>query len=274
MQDKKYSNNRKHQVIEFDLSEFLVLKETTVSNEELMKLTDKVLSFFSNITNESVQVDILGQLSAMKTEQTNPSRVKWLDSKINIFLCRKCKRNPSCKNEYPHFLCRKCLDEVNESKRCYICQQNYSNDLKIGCKHLCIFCASVQLRKNNQQCPICKFDFKNLLLKEESCDFHKSGPKYFIKDLILQLKCKHKFCGKCLLECVKRKECILDSKPISERNIKYIIGFISDTCFKCKTRKYWNKLFDKSCCYLPICIKCQNDSSQCLVCNSSLSLNQ
>lgn len=274
MQEKKYLSYNKRPQFEFDLSEFLILEKTTVSNENLINLADKVLALITKNMDESKLSEISQQLTSIRNMQSmNSPYINWLNSKIASLMCKKCKKHPACKAQFPYFLCKRCLSEAEESVRCYLCQQNHPEDYKTVCKHLCIFCACMQLRKNKNECAVCNRDLKNLKFRQFDCDGCNGSAKNLIKDLILLLKCKHLHCGNCLAKCIKSKNCLIDNKPLSERNLKYIAGYLTDACYICKTRKPWNRFFSKSCCNYTICIKCQAESFECLGCNKEIANN-
>lgn len=266
MQERK-SLARMPEKFEYNLSDYLTYTPKYPDIKKLMELADIILTFACPAA-ENVENLIIRLNSIKNNPQFNQTYREWAESKIKLFLCKKCKSNPSKKLEFPYYLCQGCLEYAEKKSKCRMCQASLKHEqFSSACRHLCLFCACINLKNGKNGCPVCNFDFSNLKFKRTSCDnCVKNKNKTFFDDSVFFLRCGHSLCCDCLKICVKNKKCVIDGKAIPEKTKNYIINYISSVCYNCNQRKYWNRIVLKTCCPRIVCIKCQGNRPVCLGC--------
>ena len=244
---------------------------------QLLSLLRKILEFCSINTESSCEA-IFQITSALLAKPYLSGDGKSIITSVHSKVCcEKCKSNPRNPQQYPYHLCNSCYQENMKSlkHRCFNCQCFYSNaKYNFDCGHLCIFCASLLIRKGGESCPVCQKAYRDKIEELKQMEFvcaNCKNTKMIVQDCGLRLICRHYHCGECLLQDITEKKCITDDKALAGSHINYALEMISGKCRHCGVRKLRDQIFVKKCCFVDVCIGCQQRKVNCLVCRQKIS---
>jgi hypothetical protein len=253
---------------------FKSIQKPKPKNEELIKLAKKLIQYCV-INDQSICNKVFDEVyNCLRSEELTKTQKADLSQMLLQVACQKCLDRPKVLNLSPFLLCKECYDQTEGSQisKCYNCQCSYEDTkFHFACKHLCLFCASLFIRKGAQACPKCKIDLspyigrlREKLFKCSQCKADKS----LINDKIIKLECRHYHCEVCLLRDIKSKYCITANCELSGPQINFALNFISAKCKICKKRHAMDNFVIKQCCLEDVCKGCQGENQNCLGCKN------
>ena len=258
----------------YNVQDLLRPNQSAPDLRKLLTLVDILLNL-APLEDQSIKSTLIEYLLRLANPQAPKAIKSWARKQLLFLRCRECKNAPSDSTKSQIPLCSLCYENQISKSKCLNCLLTYNDSsLLTPCKHICIFCCNMLIKKSKKNCQICSTSFKpvrslidSLQLTCSDCTLSKT----LSNEPFTRLECSHFLCSRCVRSCISKSVCPVDSVPLSSKTKNIALEYISDTCYLCKTRKKREKITFKTCCPVTLCIKCTKIRSKCPNCLTPLS---